>query len=74
MYFVILQKIRNIIEKVIPFLSRYMEEIEYDTQKTEWSCLTSSYTNQQSYLPLLRLLIELKKATFQDVMMQRNCG
>ena len=59
---------------MIPFLSRYMGEIEYDPKKTDWSCLTSSYTNQQSYLPLLRLLIELKQATFQDVMTQRNCG
>ena len=51
-----------------------MGEIEYDPQKTDWSCLTSSYTNQQSYLPLLRLLIELRKATFQDLMIQWNCG
>ena len=59
---------------MIPFLPRYMGEIDYDPKKTDWSCLTSSYTNQQSYLPLLRLLIELKQATFQDVMTQRNCG
>ena len=51
-----------------------MGEIEYDPQKTDWSYLTSSYTKQQSYLPLLRLLIELRKATFQDVMIQCNCG
>ena len=59
---------------MIPFLSRYMREIEYDPQKTDCSCLTSSYTNQQSYLPLLRLLIELRKATFQDLMIQPNCA
>ena len=41
-----------------------MGEIECEQQTKDWSCLASSSINQQSYLPLLRLLIELKKALF----------
>ena len=63
-FFLFIEDKKNIIEKMTPFLSRYMGEIEYDPQKKDWSCLASSYINQQSYLPLLRLLIQLKRARF----------
>ena len=50
-----------------------MGEVEYEPGREEWVSVTSSFINEQSYLPLLRL-IELKKTTFQDVKIKRNCG
>ena len=37
-----------------------MGEVEYEPGREEWVSVTSSFINEQSYLPLLRL-IELKK-------------
>ena len=37
-----------------------MGEVEYEPGREEWISVTSSFINEQSYLPLLRL-IELKK-------------
>ena len=59
--------------KKMSFLSHYMGEVEYEPKTEERVSLTSWFINEQSYLPLLRLLIELKKAIFQDVKIQRNC-
>ena len=39
------------------FLSHYMGEVEYEPETEEWVSLTSLFTNEQNYLPLLRLLI-----------------
>ena len=47
------------------FLSHYMGEVEYEPETEEWVSLTSSFINKQSFLPLLRLLIEIKKQPFK---------
>ena len=51
--------------KKMSFLSHYMGEVEYEPETEEWVSLTSSFINKQSFLPLLRLLIELKKQPFK---------
>ena len=40
------------------FLLHNMGEAEYETETEEQVLLTSSFINKESYLPLLRLLIE----------------
>ena len=47
---------KNILNKM-SFLSHYMGEVEYEPETEEWVSLTSLFTNEQTYLPLLRLLI-----------------
>ena len=45
------------------FLSRQggIGEMEYDLETEEWIELSSTFLNEKTYLPLLKLLVEIKK-------------
>ena len=45
------------------FLSRQgsIGEIEYDSETEEWIEVSSTFLNEKTYLPLLKLLVEIKK-------------
>ena len=36
-------------------------EIEYDVETEEWIELSSTFLNKKAYLPLLKLLVEIKR-------------
>ena len=56
------------------FLSRQggIGEIEYDLETEEWIELSSTFLNEKTYLPLLKLLVEIKKQKFEHMILQRN--
>ena len=58
------------------FLSHHsgIGEKEYDIGTEEWIELNSTFLNEKTYLPLLKLLIEIKKQKFKDIAIQRNRG
>ena len=47
-------------------------KIECDVETVEQAELTSTFINEKTYLPLLELLIEIKKQTYRHVMLKRN--
>lgn len=51
---------------------RGIRKIEYDVETVEQAELTSTFINEKTYLPLLELLIEIKKQTYRHVRTQRN--
>ena len=51
---------------------RGIRKIEYDVETVEQAELTSTFINEKTYLPLLELLIEIKKQTYRHVMLQTN--
>ena len=57
------------------FLSRQgsIGEIEYDSETEEWIEVSSTFLNEKTYLPLLKVLVEIKKnQKFKHMIMQRN--
>ena len=57
------------------FLSRQggIGEMEYDLETEEWIELSSTFLNEKTYLPLLKLLAEIKKENFKHIL-QRGHG
>ena len=51
------------LKKDMNFLSHWggIGEIEFDLEKEEWIELSSTFLNEKTYLPLLKLLVEIKK-------------
>ena len=51
------------------FLSRCggIGEIKYDLETEEWIELSSTFLNEKPYLPLLKLLVEIKKQNFVSI-------
>ena len=49
--------------KAMNFLSRRggIGEIEQDLETEEWIELSSTFLNEKTYLPLLKVLVEIKK-------------
>ena len=72
----VLLKGNDIFLKNINFLSCQggIGEIEYDLETEEWIELSSTFLNEKTYLPLLKLLDEIKKQKFKHLISQRNCG
>ena len=62
-------------EKNINFLSHWgsFGEIKYDLETEEWIELSSTFLNEKTYLPLLKLLAEIKKQNFKRIL-QRGHG
>ena len=58
------------------FLSRRGDigEIEYDLETEEWIELSSTFLNEKTYLPLLKLLEGIKKQKFKHMITQRARG
>ena len=58
------------------FLSRRggIEEIEYNLETEQWIELGSTFLNEKTYLPLLKLLVEITKQKFKHTISQRNRG
>ena len=57
-------------EKNINFLSHWgsFGEIKYDLETEEWIELSSTFLNEKTYLPLLKLLAEIKKQNFKRIL------
>ena len=51
------------------FLSRRggIGEIEYNLETEQWIELGSTFLNEKTYLPLLKLLVEIKKQNFKHI-------
>ena len=56
------------------FLSRRggIGQIEYDSEIEEWIELSPTFLNEKTYLPLLKLLVEIKK--IKHMISQRHRG
>ena len=48
-------------------------EIEYDAEAEERIELSSIFLNEKKYLPILKLLVEMKKQKLKHMIRQRNC-
>ena len=61
--------------KKYKFLSHQVSigEIKYDLETEEWIELSPTFLNEKTYLPLLKLLVEIKKQNFKHIS-QRGHG
>ena len=49
-------------------------EIDYDLETKDWIELKSTYLNEKTLLPLLKLLVEIKKEKFRQIYVQKNAA
>ena len=49
-------------------------EIEYDKEIEGWCALNSTFLNEKTHLPILDLLIQMKRQTYKYMIEQRSSG